>query len=170
MEAGGIEPPSKTAGLPLPRASPQFFSRLRSLPGSADLMPSSIDLTQLATNRSSLSDPDLASPELSPTGSRSADAQTYIRLRKRSYCSQLLRLPLLTRPAAPRLATESRTSSVEPVRPHWCVNYRTSARTAALHSPIRILAGRRRIAFLAGVGGEIALDVGLHAVQIILHE
>ena len=114
VEAGRIELPSKTVGPSVkPRASPLYLSRHRSLPGPPERLSSSVYLAELPTNRRSLGDSDLVRPELLPTDSGGADPRS-IKPRKRRCYSQLLFLPLFTRPTAPRLATESRSGSVEP--------------------------------------------------------
>ena len=112
-----LNPLPKPSASQLPRASPLYFI---STPPSVGATCAVVQLDWFSSacyEQKLTGDSDLVTPGTVPTDSGQADAQS-IKPRKRSCYSQLLVLPLFTRPTAPRLATESRTGSVEPFRPH----------------------------------------------------
>lgn len=95
------------------------FSRCHSLPRPPEWTSSLIALAQLAPGGDSLTDPDFIRPEVAPYWLVSAGPRVLIRQRRRSCYSQLLVFPVFyVANENPRLATESRTGPVEPVRPH----------------------------------------------------
>jgi hypothetical protein len=123
VEAGGVEPPSKTVAFLITTSVSSVLNLDAALcRGRLSGSSSSIALARYAPNRDYTADPDFIRPGNPPTGSWGADlvvANLRVRRRRRSCYSQLLFLLVFyVANENPRLAIENQTGPVEPVRPH----------------------------------------------------